>query len=306
MLGRRKSLQGFSLVELLVVIAIIGSLMGLVVSAVQASRESARRMTCLNNVRQHGVSLQLCHNTKNRYPPGRTGPSPLDVSWAFEILPYMDSRVIYDSWDPKKRTDDVVNSSAMRTPIPTFICPTRREPIADRDFDNDDSPSLVLNAGAAGDYAANAGHQLWVFYNGERDKGPYGDLDPSKLGPFFTFSKISARHVTDGLTTTIAIGERHIVPPNEDSPAGMVHYDQGDTAFFSGDCAYTVLRDASAGLPLNATDGNTSSFGSEHMGQSHFVFLDGHARSLLHSIDVDLFKKLCAIGDQSLIGELPQ
>src|SRR5690606_39193423 len=132
-----------TLVELLVVIAIIGVLVALLLPAIQAAREAARRNQCVNNLKQMGIALQMHHDAKKNFPAGRTntnaGPgtatSPLGVSWAFGLLPYMEQNTIYDSLVNTARVDDALNSLAMRSPVSVFYCPSRRNPIADRDFD---------------------------------------------------------------------------------------------------------------------------------------------------------------------------
>ena len=73
------------------------------------------------------------------------------------MLPFMERANVYDSFVKKLPVFDDENSLAMRTPVPVFYCPTRREPAANRDFDNNDMPSTKQDVAAGGDYAANAG-----------------------------------------------------------------------------------------------------------------------------------------------------
>src|SRR5947208_4039467 len=87
---------GFTLVELLVVIAIIGVLVALLLPAVQAARESARRSQCTNSLRQLGLALHNHHDTFNVLPFARTGGRPQSISWAPLILPYMEQKNLLD------------------------------------------------------------------------------------------------------------------------------------------------------------------------------------------------------------------
>ena len=179
----------------------------------------------------------------------------------------------------------------MRLPVAAFFCPTRRGPVADRDFDNDNSPSQVRNAGAAGDYAANSGTSTRHGMPG-RDA-----VNRVEVGPIFTLSRIRARQVTDGLSKTYSLGEKYMPPEPQDEPAGLKHLAQGDVAFFTGDARHTIVRRSSAGFPDSPTDRYPGQFGSEHTGFSHFAFLDGSVHTLEHDIEIDLLKKLSAIGD---------
>ncbi|HTN77380.1 MAG TPA: DUF1559 domain-containing protein, partial [Pirellulaceae bacterium] len=100
--------RAFTLVELLVVIAIIGVLVALLLPAVQAAREAARRMQCSNNVKQLGLSLHNHHDTYNRFPPGgandqtpfgtETATSGWGSSWMVYILPYIEQNALYSQW----------------------------------------------------------------------------------------------------------------------------------------------------------------------------------------------------------------
>lgn len=291
----------FTLVELLVVIAIIGVLVALLLPAIQSARESARRTQCANQLKQIGLALTTYHDARGRYPMGRDRTDMVGVSWAFEILPYMEQQAIHDSLRKGTRVDHPDNSAAMRSPVAEFFCPSRRSPAADRDFDNDDMPALVQAAAAGGDYAANSGtstqHGMGATATSPAAKAP----SRSEIGPLFSFSKVSARQVTDGLSKTLVVGEKHLPPPKPDEPAGRVHAEQGDTAIFAGDTRHTIFRRSSAGFPESRDELYKGHFGSEHSQLAQFVFLDGHVQSLEYDLDRDVFVSLSAIGDDGFI-----
>lgn len=311
----------FTLVELLVVIAIIGILVALLLPAVQAAREAARRTQCTNQLKQIGLAIQTHHDGRGAFPAGRTQTRQYGVSWAFQLLPYVEEGIVFDARDTTVRVDDPLNEVAMRTPVGVFVCPSRRTAAADRDFDDDDEPPQVTAAAAMGDYAANAGRRLLIGINSSvpndpsetTDRPPARRVDLSQAGPMFTFSRIAARRVTDGLSQTIAVGEKHLPPtPIEPDSGGSVgpeheHYWQGDTAFFAGDNPTSILRTSPHGL---IPDGQRfagglgaarESFGGPHPGVTLFAYLDGHVEPLQNDISVETLNVLAAIGDGEIV-----
>ena len=166
--------HGFTLVELLVVIAIIGVLVALLLPAIQAAREAARRSECMNHLKQMGLAIQNHHDAKQHFPVGRNGRNQMSVSWAYFILPQIEEPAMYDAYDDIVRVDDEKNARTMRTPIAVYACPSRRSPAADRNFDNNEEPPAVLAAASLGDYAANAGTGR---RHGPRGRGLSGSSD---------------------------------------------------------------------------------------------------------------------------------
>ncbi|NDC63481.1 MAG: DUF1559 domain-containing protein [Planctomycetia bacterium] len=280
----------FTLVELLVVIAIIGTLVGLLLPAVQSARESGRRITCTNHMKQVGLAILSYESVRKIFPCGRDTRDQSGVSWAFRLLPFVEQQSIYDAYDPTVRVDDDKNAGAMRIPVETYFCPSRRGPSADRNFDNNDQPPLVTGSAAGGDYAANAGS----YYNYFVAQGD--GFDPLQAGPIHTFSRVQPRQVTDGLSETFAVGEKHI-PNLTDSAPGMLHHDQGDTAFFAADNPQTVFRDTFRGIADGADDLSNRKYGSKHVGVTNFVFLDGHVEPIANDTDRDVLRWYCTIGD---------
>jgi prepilin-type N-terminal cleavage/methylation domain-containing protein len=192
--GRR---GGFTLVELLVVIAIIGTLVGLLLPAVQQAREAARRAHCLNNLKQIGLALHSYQTANSVFPPSfciRPGTtlSTNNGSWSVHgrILPYLEQGNAYGlirldvSWDAQLGT----GVPTMRTP--TYICPSE---VNDRvRVDASGNPYTYPHT-----YGFNFG--TWLVYNPATNQG--GD------GAFFVNSQMSPASFLDGLSNTLGAAE---------------------------------------------------------------------------------------------------
>jgi prepilin-type N-terminal cleavage/methylation domain-containing protein/prepilin-type processing-associated H-X9-DG protein len=289
---------GFTLVELLVVIAIIGTLIGLLLPAVQAAREAGRRTQCVNHLKQIMLAEQMHHDARGRYTMGRETSWQQGVSWAFHMLPYMERQNVYDSFVKQLPVFDDANALAMRTPVEVFYCPSRRSPAADRDFDNNDKPSVKQDVAAGGDYAANAG--LKFRFGTSQSDWENPTTMGLIVGPIFTRSMIKERQVTDGLSQTLAIGERHI-PDEVDAEEGLVDHDKGDTAFFAADNPLAILAGTEDGLATGPNDKRNWLFGSEHGQIVHFAFLDGHVTAIDLDVDQTTLERLSTIADGQVV-----
>jgi prepilin-type N-terminal cleavage/methylation domain-containing protein/prepilin-type processing-associated H-X9-DG protein len=134
---QRPPLHGFTLVELLVVITIIGILIALLLPAVQAAREAARRMQCTNNFKQAALALHGYHEAKGCFPPGVYNPkstayssAPYFFGWSVYILPYLELDNIYDLYTFSNligyadKTGTTKNSTASATQVQCYLCPS--------------------------------------------------------------------------------------------------------------------------------------------------------------------------------------
>ena len=144
-----KSRMGFTLVELLVVIAIIGVLVALLLPAVQAAREAARRTQCQNNMKQIGLAFHLFHDAKKKFPVAAvdyvTPPTGVATSSCHTfLLPYLEESAAFSLYQFDKNWNHPANLPAIKTIVPTFICPSYGE----------NGRSITANGGVA-DYATS-------------------------------------------------------------------------------------------------------------------------------------------------------
>lgn len=200
--NRVGSRRAFTLVELLVVIAVIGVLVALLLPAVQAAREAARRMSCGNQLKQQGLALHHFQLQLNYYPPSwKPTPREADGSvdgWSAQalLLPFLEQGNIaeYIDFEASYNRARVVESGGSLTPlsalrIPTYLCPS--EVRDERRFSGATPIHYPLN------YAVNLGP--WFVYDPATGRG--GD------GAFFPGSRLRPGDFSDGLSNTIAMAE---------------------------------------------------------------------------------------------------
>jgi prepilin-type N-terminal cleavage/methylation domain-containing protein len=296
--------SGFSLVELLVVISIIALLMGLLLPAVQKVREAAARTQCTNNLKQIGLAIHHFHNDFKKLPPNRL--SDLHATWAVLILPYLEQNNLYNQWNiplPYYVQSDV----ARLTPVPVYFCPSRRTaqsaPLASLDGDRDDDTNPTLGPhvpGALGDYGACTG----------TDNCDGCDCPGAANGAFRaaysqfgqSLGSVTFTHVTDGLSNTIFLGEKHV-------PLNSFGYGTLDCSLYNGDYWLCCSRSAGPNYALAQSPSDVPSnlfsnpfypnigFGSYHPGICQFVMGDGSVRPIANSTDPGILALLANIAD---------
>lgn len=209
--GRTKtcySATGFTLVELLVVIAIIGVLVALLLPAIQAAREAARRAQCTNNLKQIGLSLQNHHSALQTFPIGTVAKNYGEVySGALpKLLPYLEQQNVENLYDPKLRWWEQ-SAEVSATPIATFNCPSTSE---DNPYTHEPLADIIDNwIYGTTDYTLSKGSSdgicIYSPFIGTRTGA--GDMDPALRGVFDFEWGVPIRKITDGTSNTFAVGE---------------------------------------------------------------------------------------------------
>ena len=212
MFFRQIKRTGFTLVELLVVIAIIGILIAMLLPAVQAAREAARRMQCTNNLRQIALALHGYHDAHSTFPPGVVGTrgdktrptvtvtdrnAQKQISWNVFILPQLEQQMVYEKFDFGKKFDHLSNLEATSFVIPTFLCPSTATMADDRKGDRTEAGRGATDYG--GIYGAGFLPSGEVTF-----ETPYGGILGWLAGKDYAI-KISM--ITDGTSNTIVVAE---------------------------------------------------------------------------------------------------
>ena len=318
--------SGFTLIELLVVIAIIGVLVGLLLPAVQQAREAARRSSCSNKMKQQGLAM---HNYADVYgeqfPVGWIGEfedgeihGDEGEGWGFgaQLLPFMEQKNLFDSIDMDQQVGHTSNAAGVETVVTDFLCPSDGyasgdvvNPGEEGGGNTEDTPDTVPGAnpysrsnypGVFGNAHIEGGHDHGL--TAALMSGDDGELEANAgNGIFFAGLAGSGRSnnavrfnmVTDGLSKTVAIGER-------DSRIGVTLW-QGRVDGLEA----TMSRVIGVGEHVFNSGGEAhfEDFFSSHPGGVNFVFADGHVAFLSNSMTDEHFSRLCDRADGEVLVE---
>lgn len=268
----RSQKRGFTLVELLVVISIIGVLVALLLPAVQAAREAARRMQCSSNLRQLGVASQSYHGAMGSFPPGfmavnHQGTVSGGWAWGVFLLPYIEQCALqYELSTTTYTLSQVVSDPSLLTmlqmKLPVFTCPS--SPMEDlREFQGGGQMVATAN------YTCCRG---FFNYSGA------GHLQRQNNGVFYALSATRMQDVTDGTSNTFAVGERTFVEGNAQDPSKWPSW-CGPGGLGIGSTVSSGVADR-----LNHPT-SVHAFSSHHPGGSMFCYVDGSVHFVSDSID---------------------
>jgi prepilin-type N-terminal cleavage/methylation domain-containing protein/prepilin-type processing-associated H-X9-DG protein len=318
--------HGFTLVELLVVIAIIGVLVALLLPAVQAAREAARRTHCTNNLKQLALGALNHEGVTGHYPTGGWGYAWVGDAdrgfgreqpggWIYNTLPFIEQSVLHGLASDGQR--DVITpeqkAGALQVilqPLSIIVCPSRRPAGLFRMTYNDIAYNSARKptGGKVGrsDYAANTGdaqHNEYFSFptglekahkfrwcntpTGERLRSCKQLPAPEQLtGISFQRSEIGINHITDGTSNTYLIGEKNLNPLNYETGLGEDDNETWSTGYNNDNFR--------CGYDPPEADRSGFSykyrFGSAHAGVWQMAFCDGHVEALSYDIDIEVHR----------------
>jgi prepilin-type N-terminal cleavage/methylation domain-containing protein len=311
--------SGFTLIELLVVIAIIAILVALLLPAVQQAREAARRSQCKSNLKQYGIALHNYHDVSRIFPLSSVGWGAQGIGWQVRILPYTDQTALYESLDMDRANvyDTIIDGKQARLhQVPYAVCPSDASNTPDANWAQASyggSQGSQRNTSASG--ACNIYDTAGVNYQNPGGQFGHGNVH-ERTGISGMFGRvlrqpIEIKHVTDGTSNTIMMGE--ILPACNDHGQGWWGYNGMANAHASTAVPINTMNtclppyqptDPEFPACTNRNSWNLSwGFRSSHVGGAHFLMVDGAVRMLSENVDYETYQNLGARGDNEVLGD---
>lgn len=275
--GFRRARGGFTLVELLVVMAIIGILIAMLMPALSAVRERARRTQCNNKVKEINTALQSHLESRGYFPAGNKDKNGTDISWLISILPMIEGQNFYDNIDQTKAWNHADNQAATYVHFEAYRCPSI----------DDMFPGQCDYAGVDGSIAAPANPDTSptsARVNGPLFDQAYGSgvLIPRNAGVLAANPKINDTHITDGMSNTMIFAE-----------------DGGRTTSMDGHYWGDGNQIIGVDQLINTT--NDNEIFSAHPGGAIIAFADGRSRFIDETVALHILAKLAIRDDGQIL-----
>jgi len=320
---------GFTLVELLVVIAIIGILVALLLPAIQAAREAARRTQCVSNLKQIGLAMQNHHDIYRKLPAAakavptdipRSGYDQGDL-WLRYLMPFIEESNLYDKWQDDKVYYDVTvkngttNRQITQTLIGTYVCPS-------------DTTATPYNGTHYYNYAVNLGNtdsRRYAIGGLTHRKGPFvvssGEYPTANPPEYAAGIAYALRDMTDGTSKTMLAAEVRQAVASSPAPGMLLDFrghiwwggNTGITAFNQPNSAnsdsidYCENTNAQYGMACVtsslATGYNAIAARSRHPGGVNALLGDASVRFVVNEIDLNTWRNLSTMQDGAVLGE---
>lgn len=308
---RNRSCTGFTILELLVVIAIVAVVLTLLLAGVQSVRESARRMTCSNNLRQIGLALHAYHDAFDTFPYAHVYSNNhagkyVQQSWARQILSHLEQQTLYNAYNQNYGFAQGSNRDRLAISLPVYKCPTSPAPNIDEfelkgfpTADSTDPRGPLFYAGVAEYFVVSrwtgpsppgmgSGRGMFPFHN---------EVAPSR--------PIRIVDVRDGLSNTIAVSENagggRVYRANRRSTELRQSSVQGHWAAHN---RFDIIRYDTSGerrggghCVINCTNDNGRNFFGFHPGGVLALFGDGSSRFMNSGVEYETCAALCVIDD---------
>ena len=295
--------RGFTLVELLVVIAIIGILVSLLLPAVQAAREAARRMQCSNNLKQLALAFHNYHDTYNTFPPA--GIRSNHLGWQVLVMPFFEQSSVHEAikatggftqaggWAGINRGEGRRGHAVNR--IATFLCPSQGSDHERSGWNGDDhkgvrtftihyygiSGPIGFNTYAGTDYKVDDPNQV---FGGRARQGAFQYPSGTKINDLY-----------DGTSNTFFLGEVAWIPTvsgSDRTGTATSFYRNWTRGIYQDSRGVLTMTARNIRYPLNsqiALTWNSIALGSNHPGGANFALADGSVRMVSDTIDMPLY-----------------
>jgi prepilin-type processing-associated H-X9-DG protein len=290
----------------LVVIAIIGTLIGLLLPAVQAAREAARRSSCVNNLKQWGLAMHSHHDALKHFPYGTTRNNPPGTeeatvttttsrrTFVISLWPYLEALELYSQYNFGKYFNVSPNNGLCSTPISSYYCPS-------------DRPNAKAEGLCAPNYLLNWGPTKFV---GAGRKAPFGWL----AGTTWNNNKpycIRVADITDGTSKTLLMSEV-VVQPQDDNPLdtrSRRFNDVGAPGFMARTTPNSGIDDdlenCTTYLPCRTSARVDISLAarSRHSGGVATAMCDGSVRFINDTVDIGTWQALSTMAEGDIPGD---